>query len=280
MQALNTAYFTVDDIGAKIISPSINNAYIDSLSSESATSGQYLNATVKSFDRPTNYVTRNVFGPLAPTIDQSTGLVGIHTLTSGGTNYVHPHPIRLNQFSGVAAADFAFSGNKIEIQFANPNSQDDYGHWADFKVGLTDIKPQVTGTADINAEITGWIRDTSTGIVDAATVVPTDSEFIFGRHNQDWEALNEDGDGVSESWRFTDPPLQMALDYRIPTLPNPGGGKCSKITFEVANPTFISGVEYLANKQIDATTGGPTTGGTKFYLQLKNATFPSINYGG
>ena len=280
MQALNTAYFTVDDIGAKIISPSINNAYIDSLSSESATSGQYLNATVKSFDRPTNYVTRNVFGPLAPTIDQSTGLVGIHTLTSGGTNYVHPHPIRLNQFSGVAAADFAFSGNKIEIQFANPNTKDDYGHWADFKIGLTDIKPQVTGTADINAEITGWIRDTSTGIVDAATVVPTDSEFIFGRHNQDWEALNEDGDGVSESWRFTDPPLQMALDYRIPTLPNPGGGKCSKITFEVANPTFISGVEYLANKQIDATTGGPTTGGTKFYLQLKNATFPSINYGG
>ena len=279
MQALNTAYFTVDDIGAKIISPSINNTYIDSVSSESATAGQYLSATVKSFSGPTNLVTRNVFGPLAPTIDQSTGLVVTHQI-SGGTTYPHPHPIRLSQFSGVAAADFAFSGNKIEIQFANPNTKDDYGHWADFKIGLTDIKPQVTGTADINAEITGWIRDTSTGIVDAATVVPTDNEFIFGRHNQDWESLNEDGDGVSESWRRSQPPVQMGLDYRIPHLPSPAGGICSKITFEVANPTFISGVEYLANKQIDATTGGPTTGGTQFYLQLKNSSFPSLRYGG
>ena len=280
MTALNTSYFTEDDIGAKIISPSINNTYIDSVDTVGSTPGQYLNATVKSFDGPTNLVTRNVFGALAPTIDQTTGLVGIHTLTSGGTNYVHPHPIRLSQFSGVAVADFAFTGNKIEIQFANPGSKDDYGKWADFKIGLTDIKPQVTGTADINAEITGWIRDTSTGIVDAATVVPTDDEFIFGRHNQDWEGLNEDGEGTSEGWRPVTPRVQMGLDYRIPTLPSPGGGHCSKITFEVANPTYISGIEYLDFKSIDPATGGPTAAGTQHYLQLKNSTLPNLKYSG
>ena len=186
----------------------------------------------------------------------------------------------MSQFSGVAASDFAFSGNKMEIQFANPNSKDDYGKWADFKVGLTDIKPQVTGTSNANAEITGWIRDQSTGIVDAATVVPTDSEIVVGRHNQHWESLNEDGEGVVESWRGSQPPLQMGIDYRIPLLSDPGGGRCSKITFEVANPTYIGGVEYLANKAIDATTGGPTAGGIQFWLQLKNASFPAINYSG
>ena len=185
---------------------------------------------MKSFDGPTNLVTRNVFGDLAPTIDQSTGLIVKHQL-SGATNYPHPHPIRLSQFSGVAVADFAFTGNKIEIQFANPSTKDDYGKWADFKIGLTDIEPQVTGTADINAEIIGWVRDPSLP-PDAATVVPTDDEFIFGRHNQDWEALNEDGEGTSEGWRPTNPRVQMGLDYRIPTLPSPGGGHCSKITFE------------------------------------------------
>ena len=186
----------------------------------------------------------------------------------------------MSQFSGVAVSDFKFTGNKIEIQFANPNSKDNYGKWADFKIGLTDIEPQVTGTADINAEITGWIRDTSTGIVDAATVVPTDDEFIFGRHNQDWEGLNEDGEGTSEGWRPLTPRVQMGLDYRIPTLPSPGGGHCSKITFEVANPTYISGIEYLDFKSIDPATGGPTAAGTQHYLQLKNSTLPNLKYSG
>ena len=280
MQALNSSYFTVDDIGAKIISPSINNTYIDSVSSESATPGQYLSATVKSFDGATNLVNRDVFGSLAPTIDQTIGIAGIHTLSSGGTNYVHPHPIRLSQFSGVAASDFAFTGNKIEIQFTNPSSKDDYGKWADFKIGLTDVKPQVTGTSNANAEITGWIRDTGTGIVDAATVVPTDDEILVGRHNQDWESLNEDGDGVAEGWRSQTPRVQMGLDYRIPYLSNPGGGYCSKITFEISNPSYIGGVEYLANKQVDPSTGGPTGIGVSFWLQTKNSSLPSLKYGG
>ena len=280
MQALNTSYFTEDDIGAKIISPSINNAYIKSVSSQSATPGQYLSAEVESNTNPTTRYSRNVFGPLAPTLDQVTNTVGIHTLTSGGTNYVHPHPIKLSQFNGVAVSDFAFTGNKIEIQFTNPNIKDDYGKWADFQIGLTDIKPQVTGTADANAEITGWIRDTSTGIVDAATVVPTEDEFIFGRHNHWYESLNEDGDGIQESWPTPNPPVMMGLDYRIPVVSNPGGGVCSKLTFEIDNPTYISGVEYLANKAVDPSTGGPTTGGTQFYLQLKNSSFPNLKYGG
>ena len=85
MQALNSSYFTTADIGAKIVSPFINNAYIDALSNVGSIAGQYQSATVKSWDGPTNLVTRNVFGPLAPTIDQTTGLVGIHTLTPAGT---------------------------------------------------------------------------------------------------------------------------------------------------------------------------------------------------
>ena len=284
MQALNNSYFTTADIGSKIVSPFMNNAYIDTVSVDGSTAGQYLSATVKSFNGPTNLVSRNVFGPLAPTVDQTTGLVGIHTFTPAGTpdgdEIVHPYPIRLSQFSGVAVSDFAFTGNKIEIQFANPNSKDDYGKWADFQIGLTDIKPQVSGTADINAEITGWIRDISTGAVDDATLVPTANEMVTGRHNQDWENLSEEGNGLTEAWRVQNPPLQMAMDYRIPPLPNPGGGRCSKLTFQVDDPRYTNGVEYLANKAIDPATGGPTASGGQFWLQITNATFPSLKYGG
>ena len=149
----------------------------------------------------------------------------------------------MSQVSGVAVSDFAFSGNKIEIQFANPGAKDDYGKWADFEIGLTDIKPQVSGTADVNAEITGWIRDITTGVVDDATLVPTTGEILTGRHNHEWEGLNEEGDGVTESWRVEQPPLQMGIDYRIPALQNPGGGICTRLTFEVEKPRYTKGVE-------------------------------------
>ena len=285
MQALNTAFFTEADIGAKIIAPSINNAYIASVDSVGSTPGQYLSAKLEGFTGVgAGFVlgSRDVAGGAAPTNDQVTGEVGYaQTITSpGGTNQVYPHSIKLSQFSGVAVSDFAFTGNKLEIQFTNPKAYDDYGHWADFQIGVTDVKPQVSGTANANAEITGWIRDITTGIVDAATLVPTKNEMVYGSHSHQWEALDEDGNGVAERWGTSNPSCRMGIDSRIPNLSNPGGGRCSKISFEVGNPQYLESVEYIANKSVDPSTGGPTGIGVSFWLQVKNAGFPNIQYGG
>jgi len=72
----------------------------------------------------------------------------------------------------------------------------------------------------------------------------------------------------------------MGLDSRVPSLGGDGGGRCSKITFDIGNPQYLESVEYLANKSVDPTTGGPTATGTQFWLQVKNTSFPNIQYGG
>ena len=142
------------------------------------------------------------------------------------------------------------------------------------------LKVQVLEQSARTAKDAATVLKCEVGAIVKSLLLKTDDEFIFGRHNQDWEALNEDGEGTNESWRITTPRVQMGLDDRIPILSSPGGGTCSKITFEIANPTYISGVEYLADKSIDPSTGGPTASGRKFYLQLKNSALPNLKYGG
>ena len=181
MQALNAAFFTEDDIGAKIIAPSINNAYIKDVSGTSGTAGQYLNATLEGYTGVNGPLgPRNVAGTSVPTLDQVTGITTNIVISSGVTTVPYPYDIRLSQLKGIAASDFAFTGNKIEIQFVNPQSKDSYAHYSDFIIGVTDVKPNCTGTSDTNAEIVDWTRGSGT-----TSTVPTNNEILGGRHRHE-----------------------------------------------------------------------------------------------
>ena len=283
MQALNTSFFTEDDIGAKIIAPSINNAYIKSVDGATATAGQYLNATLEGFTGSGSQFSlsnRNVAGTTVPTHDQVSGMTTNIVISSGVTTVPYPYDIRLSQFKGVVASDFAFTGNKMEIQFVNPIRTDSYGHWADFVIGLTDVKPNCTGTSDANAEIVDWTRGTGTN-----SIIPTNNEIIGGTHTHAWENLSEEGVGLYESWSASSPPCRMGIDSRLGRLASPGDGYCSLLTIEVEDPTFVDNVEYLEDRIVQTVTGGTGTGpvgtgGTQHYLQLKNQNFPSLTYDG
>ena len=98
---------------------------------------KYESARLTATPRGGTYgVARSISGTFTSTavIDKVTGI---------GTNYpigtTYPYAIRLSQYSGIAASDFKFNGQKIEVQFANPSNNDEYNHFADYILSLIHI---------------------------------------------------------------------------------------------------------------------------------------------
>ncbi|BCU98215.1 MAG: hypothetical protein CM15mV20_3150 [uncultured marine virus] len=112
-----TSFFFKEDEGAKLIAPSIWNAYIDTVSEPVGSAGSFTKATLKGYTGTggLTFGTRNIAdGTLVR--DAVTGTA----TTIGLSNY--PHSIRLSQKNFYAASDLPLTGNKIEIQFINPNN--------------------------------------------------------------------------------------------------------------------------------------------------------------
>ena len=262
------SYFTESDIGAKIIAPSLFNAYITSVSGDvgGAQYGgprRYTSAKIygwgEGLDGYPNYTTGRQIGGTNSVIDYAvtntlTGIGGSEVTAVGTGTY--PHEIRLSNYDVHFASQYPINGSTIELQFVNPDNKDGISsyksgtHYADFMIGLTDKKPTIGGNV-----LTGWdstvlpwidyqgVGDlggsaiTGTGVT---TILP-DSEILFGEHTHTWAGMNEDGYEYAESWSPTDVSVRMGIDRRIPTVSEPGGGRCSRATFQVATPTAING---------------------------------------
>jgi hypothetical protein len=256
--AINDSYFSESDIGAKIIAPSIYNAYITEVSDPVGTAGSFESATVKGFGGTYGFdlVSRNI--PESFVFDRVAGIT-----TQIPILEPYPYPVRLSNYNAYAASEFNFTGSKIEIQFVNPNNRDDYGHFADFLIGVTDKVPVVS------------LPDTLSGFVvgGASTTVLPNNDILFGTHTHSYASYDEDGIERGESWAPLQPPLRMGINYRIPNLPNPAGGLCSKISIEVQEPTEIqNAVQYGENPQTGENDGS-------YYIEIPGS-FPSISYDG
>jgi hypothetical protein len=255
--AINDSYFYASDIGAKIIAPSIYNAYIVNVSDQVGNTNSFETAKIKGFGGLYGFslVDRNIGGSLV--FDRVSGISTVIGITT------YPYPIRLSNYDAYAASDFAFTGSKIEIQFVNPNNSDNYAHWADFLIGITDIKPDVSLPNTLNGFVVGGLT----------TSILPNSSILFGEHTHSYAALDEDGVETGESWAPLQPPLRMGIDYRIPTIPNPAGGICSKIIVEVQKPLEIKNVkQFDKNPQSDNPDG-------KTYIRV-SGTLPNISYDG
>jgi len=254
--AINDSYFIENDIGAKIISPSIYNAYITNLSDPVGTSGSYLSASVKGFVFGNTLVNRDIGGSLV--YDR---VAGISTNIRIGIPY--PYPVRLSNYDSYAASDFPLTGSKIEIQFVNPSTGDNYAHFADFLIGITDKKPDVSLPNTLNGFIIPGVGTT--------TILPN-SEILFGEHSHNYSPINEDGVEVGEAG-----PTRMGIDSRIPSLQSPAGGVCSKLTLEVLSPLNIDNINernYLPDSE--STTPDPEG---RRWIEIQGA-FPNIDYDG
>ena len=237
-------YFTESDVGAKIIAPSIYNAYIVGLSGQVSGTDNYTKAELKRFGGTSGFQleTNPIGGELV--FDRVLGITTtIDTANNQGIGGTYPHQIRLSNYDATAASNFAFTGSKIEIQFVNPNNGDDYAHFADFLIGVTNKEPIV----DIDT-LDGFILP---GI--GNTTILSNSQILYGEHTHSYAASNEDGVEISESWASLQPPLRMGIDYRIPGIASTAGGICSKLTVDVLDPLEIRNVnqrDYLPGTTI------------------------------
>ena len=181
-------------------------------------------------------------------------VAGIATQISTAGPY--PYPVRLSNYNAYAASEFKFTGSKIEIQFVNPNNQDDYAHFADFLIGVTDKVPVVV------------LPDTLSGFIvgAATTIVLPNNDILFAEHTHSYAGYDENGTEQGEGWAPSQPPLRMGINYRIPSLPNPAGGVCSKISIEVQEPTEIqNAVQYTVDGS--------------YFIEIPGS-FPSLSYDG
>lgn len=261
ISAINDSYFYQDDIGAKIIAPSIYNAYISGVSNPVGSSGSYTSATIKGFGGTYgfNLVSRDIGG--SSVLDSVVGIA-----TTIPINSPYPYPIRLSNYNAYAASDFAFTGSKIEIQFVNPNNSDDYSHFADFLIGVTDKQPIVSGGDTLDGFNVGG----------ATTTILPNSDILYGEHTHSYAVSDEDGVEIQEGWAAPNPPLRMGIDYRIPTLSFPAGGVCSKATIEVLTPLQIRNVnEY--DYRPDSTPIPDPEG--RRWIQIAGS-FPNVDYDG
>jgi hypothetical protein len=175
----------------------------------------------------------------------------------------YPYPVRLSNYNAYAASEFKFTGSNIEIQFVNPNNGDEYAHFADFLIGVTDKVPVVS------------LPDTLSGFVvgGATTTVLPNKDILFGTHTHSYASYDEDGVERGESWAPSQPPLRMGNNSRIPGLANPAGGVCSKISIEVQEPTEIqNAVQYGENPLTGVNDGS-------YYIEIPSS-FPSLTYDG
>lgn len=264
IDALNDSYFTVDDIGAKLIAPSIYNAYVSSVSNPVGVGGSFLTAQIKGYSGTFGFSLSNRNIPNSNVYDN---VLGVTTTIGIGSTY--PYPVRLSNYNAVAASDFAFTGSKIEVQFLNPNAGDVYSHFADFLIGFTDKKPDVSIPNTLNGFIIPGAGTTS---------MISNSDILFGQHSHSYAPINEEGTEYAEGWAPTSPPLVMGIDYRIPTVTGIAGGLCSNLTLEVLSPSRIQNVNEYNYEPNPFGNTTPDPQGRRWIEVL--GSFPNIEFNG
>ena len=289
------AFFTEDDIGAKLIAPSIFNAYITEMDETSLVDGsappKYESAFVygwgKGLDAYPNYnkTDRPIGGVL--TKDYANGgvttTIGITDETTG-TGGDYPHPVRLSNYDVHFASDFKLTGTEIKIQFMNPIPHDqsplssvNNTHWADFMIGVTDKEPTVSGANDLegwDAQIVPW-KDygTSDYVGTGLTSILPENYILFGESTHSWANMDEDGVEVGEAWAPTNYRVRMGEDVRIPSVTSASGGFCSTLSIKVNSQVDLATDVVQEYRNGTLPSGIATTGGPKYYLVKNNGSF-------
>tara|TARA_B100001063_G_scaffold77483_1_gene71934 strand:- start:313 stop:4071 length:3759 start_codon:yes stop_codon:yes gene_type:complete len=261
--------FKQSDLNSKIIAPSIWNAYITDLQDENPVgSGNFETATIKGFPGSNGYPTLSSRNYNVLVIDSVSGVTT--TLASGPTVPNYGYPVRLSsQDNHYVASDFGFTGNKIEIQYLNPSQSDEFGHFADFSVGVTNYKPE-RGAGDA---LLGFNKP-GVGVTTILKTKGNQTEVIFAEHTHSRPGLTEIGAEFKEVFSSSRLPCRTAIDFRIPQPPGDATGNCCRVTIEVLDATQVTSINQRTGSDMPAEANIPDADLTSIFL-LKLGTFPS-----
>ena len=291
------AYFTKNDVGAKLIAPSIFNAYITEVDEETEITGiqtgppRYESAKVYGWGPGLdNYPNYNLLGGTSgraiggvEAVDYANS--GITTTIATGVGATYPHLVRFSNYDVHFASDFELSGSEIDIQFMNPRNRDQSSlggsgtHFADFMIGVTDKKPSInSGNPNLldgwDNTVLPWTDYTNGGGgvtgVGKTSILP-EKEILFGEHTHSHATMNEDGIETAEAWSNSTFRCRMGQDVRIPTVSGTSGGACSIIKIKVSNPVGLGTVnqEYLTGTLPTGVT--TTTTNPRYFLTVEGS---------
>jgi hypothetical protein len=137
---------------------------------------------------------------------------------------------RLSQYNALAASSIPVSGSKNSLNFlfdtTNDSGSYSSGQLADFRIGVTSLKPEYDGT-----NIT-W-KDNQNNSVQF-----TDSYKLYAEHFNEGININIDGYENGENSKGRIRPL--IIDNRIPRPPGSNTGICGFINIEVEDAIFQS----------------------------------------
>ena len=298
------ASFTPEDLGAKLIAPSLFNVYITGFDESTLVphpsgfksyTSAYVHGWGKGLDGYPNYNTidRPIGGVKTKDYSTMVGNTGITTTigvtdATTGVGGTYPHPVRLSNYDVHFASDFPLSGSSIKIQFMNPIPHDQSSlsnvnntHWADFMIGVTDKKPTVTGADELlgwDASVVPWTDygNESGGYVGQGnTTILPESEILFGESTHSWANMDEDGIEVGEAWAPTNFRSRMGEDVRIPNVTSESGGGCSTLFIDINTEIdiVVGAIQEYRDTKPDGTPSTPIAGQFKHYLVIEKGQF-------
>lgn len=232
--------FQDSDYLGKLIRDGFWNVYIGELSNELA--GGYTTALLDGWssergDEP--------YGdPFKRYSDTSDGVRIVPETVKSGGSYTIPRvnwTARISQYGSIAASSVPISGRKNEILFLQTNPQDSFGNTAEFKLGVTNYRPQTNASpGSVLADLTGFLDLQGN---------PVDTLPESARLEAEWhtEGVSKDRNGYETGdTRFSRiPPFEY--DYRIKNPPGSNSGSCSYATITVQDPQELSVQQLLGS---------------------------------
>lgn len=255
--------FQTYDYFGKLIRDGFWNVYLGEFSSEVA--GGYTTALLDGWaadrgDEPYG-------SPFLKYSETEEGVRVIPDSVKSGGSFIIPKEnwtARISQYGAIAASSVPISGRVNELLFLQANPKDSFNNIADFKLGVTNLRPLTNAAPGAAlADLTGF--ETLTG--DIVDELPPEAKL-----EAEWatEGVGKDRNGyeVGDTRFSRIPPFEY--DYRISNPPGSNSGSCSYVTVSVQDPQEIAVDQLLGdnlNLGLDDINNDPEYDPTATYLR-------------
>ena len=261
INAIGISSLTEDDIGAKLISPSIYNFYITGVEGGPDENGSYSTAKVQGWGAVTGDTDRRSGLDNYPTYGTKRVLGGSTSLdrVGGGTtdhpSGSHPYAIRLSNYDGYAASNYKLTGTKIVLQYMLPQSRDSYSHWSDVLIGLTNQIPVVNSSTKTLIGFNPPAEGSNFNAGITTSKLPN-NKIIYVENTHTYAGIDQNGVETHEGWIHAGHRLRTGIDRRIKQVGNDNdGGVCCKATIIVDDPQPIEGINIRTGQYLKENLG-------------------------
>jgi hypothetical protein len=245
--------FTKADRGTKIIAPGIWNTYISdeefdlSVGEGGSEVLGFTTARLQGWDYSTWRSNGNQSKSYKTVPEQA---------EIGGTiqNIPSQITVRMSTYAALAASQIPVTGRINKLRFLYTNSNDVHGQYAEWKIGVTYLKPEETIDGIEWKDKNGQITE-----LNDATKLSLEMHTLgTGRSFRGFE----NGESFFGHIR------PFTIDYRIPSPPGAYGGTCAEAEVNIAPPQPISGEQILGN-QIPVEAQEPDHDNSAYYVRVQ-----------